>query len=177
MHQQEQEQRLAKEGLLPSPVGYEKLLKEMQETPSPVRRSPVKSSPDLKDARVREIGIPGPFERSFDHAQQIMSTVEKTKPSKQVTLREVNRATEEIITSMSEEGEFVSLEKVKAKLCRQFGRPSLNALGFKRDKDIPALHDLTQLQNKVSITAQQLYFSLKLMTNAQGFGYLCKMNI
>lgn len=169
MHQQEQEQKLANEGLLCSPIGYEKLLKEVQKTPSSVKRTPVQSSPELKAARVREIGTPGPFEKSFHNAQQIMSTV-KTKPSKQVTLLEVNRAAEEIITSMSEEGEFVSLEKVKAKVCKRFGRLSFNALGFKRDKDIPALHDLTQLQNKVSKCATY-------NCNVRYFGYISKTKV
>lgn len=63
---------------------------------------------------------------------------------------EVNKAAEEIITSLSEEGRFVGLEEVKARLCKDFGKSSLIEMGFKTDKDIPALKNLIEMQAKVS---------------------------
>ena len=153
MAQQAQEERL-EEGQPCSPFGSGRnsLNKIMQCTPNSVNKTPIFSSPELKDGRARKIGTPGLFEKSINHAQQIMSTV-KAKPTKNVSIVEVNRAAEGIITSLSEDGQCVSLEVVKAKLCKEFGKSSLSALGFKRDKDIPALHDLIQLQAKVSIIA------------------------
>ena len=149
MEQQAQEERLASEGLPCSPFGSGRSLKEMQGTPSTVKRSQVHSTPELRDFRAREIGTPGPFEKSIDHAQQMMSAV-KTKPTRNASILEVNRAVENIVTSLAEDGQYVSLEVVKAKLCKEFGKSNFNAFGFKRDRDIPALHDLIQLQNRVS---------------------------
>lgn len=149
MQQQEQDERLANDGDHGVSIGYERLLFEVQATPSPVKKKTVHSTPELKDACVRKIG-PGPFEKSFEHAQQLLSTVKPKPATKHLSLVEVNTAVENIITSLSEDGKFVSLELVKAKLCKHFGKESISALGFRRDKDIPALNDLIQLQNKVS---------------------------
>ncbi|XP_068725664.1 uncharacterized protein [Montipora capricornis] len=151
MRQQEQEEKLANETCLPL-NGYEKLLNEMQATPSPGKKVRGNSTPDQLSlgARAREIGTPGPMEKSFEQAQKIMSSVQSS-PSKRVSSTEINTAAKNIIESLSDSGQFVSLEKVKAKLCNHFGRSSWSAFGIKRDKDIAALNDLIQLQNKVSL--------------------------
>lgn len=152
MRQQEEEERLADEASSCPPIGYERLLKEVQVTPSTVKKNARVSSPPeypSHGGRLRKTGTPGPMEKSFEQSQEILSSV-KTTTSKHISPVEVNRAAENIIASLSDGGEFVSLEKVKAKLCKQFGKSSVNALGFKKDKDIPALNDLIQLQNKVS---------------------------
>ncbi len=150
MEQQAQEEKLANESL-PSPrVGYERLLQEL-DTPKAAQRNVFSSPAELKDARVRQVGTPGPLENSINFAyREMVSVTPNAKPSRNISFQEVNRAAEEIITSMAEEGRFVSLEVVKAKLCKEFGKLSLSALGFRRDKDIPALNDLIQLQAKVS---------------------------
>lgn len=160
MKQQAQEETFASEGL-PSPrLGYERLLQET-DTPKTAKGNVSSSPAELKDARVREVGTPGPLEKSINHAHREMASVTpKTKSARNISFQEVNRAAEEIITSLSEEGCFVSLEVVKAKLCREFGKPSLSAMGFKRDKDIPALNDLIQLQAKVS-TCKLVTLSVK----------------
>ena len=149
--QEEEEERLADEASSCPPIGYERLLKEVQVTPSTKKKNARVSSPpeSSHSGRLWKIGAPGPMEKSFEQSQEILSSV-KTTTSKHISAVEVNRAAENIIASLSDGGEFVSLEKVKAKLCKQFGKSSVNALGFKKDKDIPALNDLIQLQNKVS---------------------------
>ena len=151
MRQQEEEEvRLANEAASCPPTGYERLLKEAQVAPSGIKKARVCSPENPSHGgRLRKIGTPGPMEKSFEQSQEMLSKV-KTSTSKHISPVEVNRAAENIIASLSDDGQFVSLEKVKAKLCVQFGKPSVNALGFKKDKDIPALNDLIQLQNKVS---------------------------
>ena len=168
MEQQAQEGKLASGGLpSPSPrLGYDRLLQDV-DTPNTARRNVFSSPAELKDARVREIGTPGPFEKSINQAQHEMGTITgKTRPARNASFQEVNRAAENIITSMSEEGRFVCLEVVKARLCKEFGRSSLGALGFKRDKDIPALNDLNLLQAKVSTCKFNIninYFGIRAM--------------
>ncbi|XP_078347983.1 uncharacterized protein LOC144633073 isoform X2 [Oculina patagonica] len=167
MEQQAQEEKLASESL-PSPnVGYGRLLQEM-DTPKAARGnvSSVSSSPvELKDARVRQVGTPGPLENSINFAyRQMVSVTPNAKSTRNISFQEVNRAAEEIITSMAEEGRFVSLEVVKAKLCKEFGKLSLSALGFRRDKDIPALNDLIQLQAKVSLFVHAYVMSSSIAT-------------
>lgn len=148
--EEEEERRLANEASSCPPIGYERLLKEVQATPSAIKKARVCSPENPSHGgRLREIGTPGPMENSFMQSQEILSKV-KTSTSKHISPVEVNRAAENIIASLSDDGQFVSLEKVKAKLCKQFGKSSVNALGFKKDKDIPALNDLIQLQSKVS---------------------------
>lgn len=150
MEQQAQEENLAPGGLPSLQVGYERLLQEM-DTPKAAQRNVSSSPAELKDARVREVGMPGPLEKSIDHACKEMDSVTpKARSARNISFQEVNRVAEEIITSLAEEGRFVSLEMVKAKLCREFGKSSLSAVGFKRDKDIPALNELIQMQAKVS---------------------------
>ena len=151
MKQQAQEEGNTASGGLPSlRVGYDRLLQEM-ETPIPVKRNVLFSPPELEEARIREVGLPGPFEKSISNAQREMKTITgKEKSVRNASFHEVNKAAEKIITSLSEEGRFVCLEEVKAKLCKEFGRSSLSALGFKKDKDVPALNELIQLQAKVS---------------------------
>lgn len=150
MEQQAQEENQAT-GSLPSPrVGYERLLQEM-DTPKTAQRNVSSSPAELRDARVREVGTPGPLEWSVDRAfKETNSVTPKAKSARNISFQEVNRVAEEIITSLAEEGRFVSLEMVKAKLCKEFGKSSLSAMGFKRDKDIPALNELIQMQAKVS---------------------------
>lgn len=150
MAQQAQEEKLASSGPSTPCLGYDKLLQEI-DTPLAAKRNVLFSPPDLKDARVREVGTPGPLENSIIHAQREMVSIStKAKPTRNVSFHEVNRVAEDIITSLSEEGHFVSLEVVKARLCKEFGKASLTAMGFKRDKDIPALNELIQMQAKVS---------------------------
>lgn len=169
MQQQAQEGKLASGGL-PSPyprLGYDRLLQDV-DTPNTARRNVFSSPAELKDARVREIGTPGPFEKSINQAQHEMGTITgKTRPVRNVSFQEVNRAAENIITSMSEEGRFVCLEVVKARLCKEFGRSCLGAMGFKRDyKDIPALNELSLLQAKVSTCKFNIninYFGVRAM--------------
>lgn len=150
MEQQAQEEKLPSEGL-PSPrLGYGRLLQEM-DTPKAAQGYVSFSPAELKDARVRQVGTPGPLEKSIDNAyREMVSVTPNAKSRRNISLQEVNRAAEEIIASLSEEGRFVSLEMVKAKLCKEFGKSSLSAMGFRRDKDIPALNDLIQMQAKVS---------------------------
>lgn len=148
MEQQAEEEKLALGPSTP-PLGYERLLQQMEMPTAEKRNSPF-SPPDLKGARIREVGTPGPLENSVIRAQMI-SNSPKAKPARNVSFNEVNRAAEDIIASLSEEGHFVSLEVVKARLCKEFGKSSLTAMGFKRDKDIPALNELIQMQAKVSI--------------------------
>ena len=163
MAQQEREERFTNKDLLNSPaVGYGRLLNEMG-TPNTVKRTPVFSSPPLIDARVREVGQPGPFEKSIDHAQHIMSTG-KAKTRRTCSLQEVNKVAEDIISSLSEEGQFVSLEVVKAKICKEFGKLSFHEFNFKRDNAIPALHDLIQLQAKVRICLNIAQMSVNPLT-------------
>lgn len=150
MEQQAQEEKLASSGPSTPRPGYDRLLQEM-DTPIAAKRNVLSSPPDLKDARVREVGTPGPLENSIIDAQREMVSIStKAKPTRNVSLHEVNRVAEDIITSLSEERRFVSLEIVKARLCKEFGKASLTAMGFKRDKDIPALNELIQMQAKVS---------------------------
>lgn len=139
-------EKSANEGPSMPPVGYERSLNEMGRAN---RRALVHSSPQLKASRVREVGTPDPFGKSIDHALQIMST-STPKTRENCSLQDVNRAAEDIITSLSENGKFVSLEVVKARLCQQFGKTNFSAFGFRRDHAVPALHDLIQLQAKVS---------------------------
>ncbi|XP_068715873.1 uncharacterized protein [Montipora foliosa] len=151
--EEEEEERLADDASSCPPIGYERCLKEVQVTPSTAKKNARVSSPPeypSHGGRLRKTGTPGPMEKSFEQSQEILSSV-KITTSKHIPPVEVNRAAENIIASLSDGGEFVSLEKVKAKLCKQFGKSSVNALGFKKDKDIPALNDLIQLQNKVSL--------------------------
>lgn len=155
MEQQAEEEKLAV-GLSTPPLGYERLLQQM-EMPTAEKRNTPFSPPDLKGARIREVGTPGPLENSVIQAQMV-SNSPKAKPARNVSFNEVNRAAEDIITSLSEEGNFVSLEVVKARLCKEFGKSSLTAMGFKRDKDIPALNELIQMQAKVSICIPVCYF-------------------
>ena len=153
MEQQADEERLAAAGSSTPGFGYEKLLEQM-DTPTTAKRSALFSSPDLKGARIREVGTPGPLENSIIDAQrqcEMVSNSPKAKSARNVSLSEVNRAAEDIITSLSEEGHFVCLEVVKARLCKKFGKSNLTAMGFKRDKDIPALNELIQMQAKVSV--------------------------
>ena len=153
MEQQAEEEKLAGAGLSTPSVGYDRLLQQM-DTPTAAKGNALFSSPDPKDARIREVGTPGPLEKSIVHAQRELvssSSSAKVKSVRNVSFDEVNRAAKDIITSMSEEGHFVSLEVVKAKLCKEFGKSSLTAMGFKRDKDIPALNELNQMQAKVSV--------------------------
>lgn len=151
MEQQAEEEELAGAGLSTPRVGYHRLLQQM-DTPTAVKENALFSPPDLKDARIREVGTPGPLEKSIIHAQhEMVSNSPKAKSARNVSLHEVNSAAEDIITSMSEEGRFVSLELVKTRLCKEFGKSSLTAVGFKRDKDIPALNELIQMQAKVSV--------------------------
>lgn len=151
MAQQAEEVRLAGAGSSTPLLGYEKLLQQV-DTPSATKGSALFSPPNLKDARIREVGTPGPLENSISQAQhEIVSNSPKAKSSRNVSLQEVNRAAEDIITSLSEEGHFVCLEVVKTRLCKEFGKSTLAAMGFKRDKDIPALNELIQMQAKVSV--------------------------
>lgn len=151
MEQQAEEERLAGACSSTPPLGYEKLLQQM-DTPTAAKGSSLFSPPDLKDARIREVGTPGPLENSISHAQhEMVSNSPKAKSARNVSLQEVNRAAEDIIASLSEEGRFVCLEVVKTRLCKGFGKSSLTAMGFKRDTDIPALKELIQMQAKVSV--------------------------
>ena len=145
MDQQQREMSTDKDFDLP-PGGYKRLLNEMS---TPKKGMPVLPSAQLNSSRVREVGTPGPFEKSIDHAQQIMDR-NTPKTSRNCSLQEVNRAAEDIISSLSEKGKFVSLEEVKARLCKEFGKTNFSAFGFRRDTAIPALHDLIKLQAKVS---------------------------
>ena len=149
MEQQQREISTNEGSDLPA-VGYERLLNKMN-TP----KMPVLPSPQLNSSRVREVGTPGPFEKSIDRTQKIMGT-NSPKTSKNCSFSEVNRAAEDIITSLSENGKFVSLEEVKARLCKEFGKSNFRAFGFGRDNAIPALHDLIQLQAKVSNCTKSL---------------------
>ena len=151
MKQEAQEEMQLASGGLPSPrVGYDRLLQDM-DTPSPAKRKALFSPPELKETRIREVGTPGPFEKSISHAHHEMNTITgKAKSVRNASFHEVNKAAEEIITSLSEEGRFVCLEEVKAKLCKEFGKSSFIAFGFKKDKDIPALKELIEMQAKVS---------------------------
>ena len=122
-------------------------------TPQPEeeeKRSTVASPVGLNTARVRKLGEPGPFEDSFTKAQEIQASSNRKEPRRNVTLGEVDKTAQNIINSLSEEGSYVSLEVVKAKLCMEFGKSSIKALGFGRDVDIPALQELIKLQAKVS---------------------------
>lgn len=151
MEQQAEEERLAGVRSSTPLLGYEKLLQQM-DTPTAAKKSSLFSPPDLKDARIREVGTPGPLENSISHAQrEMVSNSPKAKSARNVSLQEVNRAAEDIIASLSEEGRFVCLEVVKTRLCKGFGKSSLTAMGFKRDTDIPALKELIQMQAKVSV--------------------------
>lgn len=151
MEQQAEEERLAGVRSSTPLLGYEKLLQQM-DTPTAAKKSSLFSPPDLKDARIREVGTPGPLENSISHAQhEMVSNSPKAKSARNVSLQEVNRAAEDIIASLSEEGRFVCLEVVKTRLCKEFGKSSLTAMGFKRDTDIPALKELIQMQAKVSV--------------------------
>ena len=151
MKQQAEEEKLARAGPSTPCLGYEKLLQQM-DTPTAENGNARFSPPDLKAARIREVGTPGPFERSINLAQhEMVSNSRKAKAVRNLSLHEVNRAAEDIINSLSEEGHFVCLEVVKARLCKEFGKSSLTAMGFKRDKDIPALDDLIKMQARVSV--------------------------
>lgn len=103
-------------------------------------------------ARIREAGTPGPFENSICNAHHVMNTITGGAKSavRNASSHEINKAAEEIISSLSEEGRFVGLEEVKARLCKDFGKLSLIEMGFRTDKDIPALKNLIELQAKVS---------------------------
>ena len=151
MKQQAQEEmQLAIRGS-PSPhTSYDRLLQDMS-TPSPAKRELLFSPPDHQETRLREVGTPGPFEKSISHAHDAMNSItSKGKSVRNATFREINKAAEEIIISLSEKGRFVGLEEVKAALCKEFGKTSLTALGFKKERDIPALKDLIEMQAKVS---------------------------
>ncbi|XP_022793492.1 uncharacterized protein LOC111332406 isoform X4 [Stylophora pistillata] len=104
-------------------------------------------------ARIREVGTPGPFENSICNAHNVMNTITSSEKSAvgTVSSHKVNKGAEEIITSLSEEDRFVGLEEVKARLCRDFEKSSLSDLGFKSDKDIPALKNLIEMQAKVNL--------------------------
>ena len=103
-------------------------------------------------ARIREAGTPGPFENSICNAHHVMNTITGGAKSavRNASSHEINKAAEEIISSLSEEGRFVGLEEVKARLCKDFGKLSLIEMGFRTDKDIPALKNLIEMQAKVS---------------------------
>jgi len=151
MEEQAEEKELASVGPSTPCLGYDKLLQQM-DTPTAAKGHSLFSPSHLKNARIREVGTPGPLENSIIHAQHEMaSNSPKAKAARNGSLREVNKAAEDIITSLSEEGYFVCLEVVKARLCKEFGKPSLTAMGFKRDKDIPALDELIKMQAKVSV--------------------------
>lgn len=150
MRQQEQEYKFEASAF--PPLGNQSLLTEIHGAPSPLNQTRVHFSPEQQChvVHARETGTLGPMEKSFEQAQRIMSTV-NSRSSRQVSVGEINTAAGNIIASLSDMGEFVSLEKVKAKLCLQFGKFHWSGFGFKRDKDIPALDDLIKLQNKVSL--------------------------
>ena len=146
---QQQREISTNEGLDVPPIGYERLLNEKstQRKGTPV----LIPSPQLNPSRVRKVGTPGPFEKSINQAQEITGTITpKTSAGTDCSLQEVNKAAEDIITSLSEKGKFVSLEEVKARLCKEFGKSNFRAFGFRKDNAIPALHELIQLQAKVS---------------------------
>lgn len=144
---QQQREISTNEGLDVPPIGYESLLNGRS---TPRKGTPGHSSPQLNPSRVREVGTPGPFEKSINHAQQITGTITPKTSRTDCSLQEVNKAAEDIITSLSEKGKFVSLEEVKARLCKEFGKSNFRAFGFRKDNAVPALHDLIQLQAKVS---------------------------
>ena len=144
---QQQREISTNEGLDVPPIGYERLLNEKS---TQRKGTPVLPSPQLNPSRVRKVGTPGPFEKSINHAQQITGTITPKTSRTDCSLQEVNKAAEDIINSLSEEGKFVSLEEVKARLCKEFGKANFRAFGFRKDNAIPALHELIQLQAKVS---------------------------
>ena len=148
----EQEQQHILEAYPFPPLRNQSFLTEIQRAPSPLRQTRVHVSPEQQchKAPARETGTLGPMEKSLEQAQRIMSSV-NSRSFKQVSVGEINTAAGNIIASLSDMGEFVSLEKVKAKLCLQFGKFCWSEFGFKRDKDIPALDDLIKLQSKVSL--------------------------
>ena len=149
--QQAEEEMQFAIGGLPSPhAGHERPLPEVN-MPSPAGREHLFLLPKYNETRIREVGTPGPFERSISHAHNEMNSItSKGKSVRNATFREVNKAAEEIITSLSEKDRFVGLEKVKAALCKEFGKTSLSAFGFRTERDIPALKELIEKQAKVS---------------------------
>ena len=150
MEQQAQEEmQLASGGLSTPFAGYGQLLQEVN-TPSPLSRQLLFSPPEHNETRIRAVGTPGPFEKSISHAHDVMNSISKGKSARNASFHEVNKAAEEIITSLSEKGHFVGLEEVKARLCKEFGRTSITALGFRNEREIPALKELIEMQAKVS---------------------------
>ena len=148
----EQEQQHIFEASPFPPLRNQSFLTEIQRAPSPLRQTRVHVFPEqqCQEAPTLETRTLGPMEKSLEQAQRIMSTV-NSRGYKQVSVGEINAAAGNIIASLSDIGEFVSLEKVKAKLCHQFGKFCWSEFGFKRDKDIPVLDDLIKLQSKVSL--------------------------
>ena len=124
---QQQREISTNEGLDVLPVGYERLLNEKS---TQRKGTPVLPSPKLNPSRVRKVGTPGPFENSINHTQQITGTITPKTSRTDCSLQEVNKAAEDIITSLSEKGKFVSLEEVKATLCKEFGKSNFRAFGF-----------------------------------------------
>ena len=148
--QTEEDVQLASGGLPSAHAGYERPLLEVN-APSPAGREHLFSPPKYNETRILEVGTSGPFEKSISHAHDEMNSItSKGKSVRNATFREVNKAAEEIITSLSEKGRFVGLEKVKAALCKEFGKTSLSAFGFRTERDIPALKELIEKQAKVS---------------------------
>ena len=149
--QQQAEEAIQFAGVgLPSPhAGYGRLLQEVN-MPNPAGRELLFSPPEYNETRIREVGTPRPFERSIGYAHDKLNSITSKGKSVRNDFREVNKVAEEIITSLSEKGRFVGLEEVKAELCKEFGKTSLTALGFRKERDIPALKELIEMQAKVS---------------------------
>ena len=148
--QQQAEEAIQFAGVgLPSPhAGYGRLLQEVN-MPNPAGRE-LFLPPEYNETRIREVGTPGPFERSISYAHDKLNSITSKGKSVRNDFREVNKVAEEIITSLSEKGRFVGLEEVKAELYKEFGKTSLTALGFRKERDIPALKELIETQAKVS---------------------------
>ena len=63
---------------------------------------------------------------------------------------EVNILAKQIIGQISDEGQHVSLELVKAKMCENIRVQSLKDMGYKNpDVQIPELKELQRLHSKV----------------------------
>ena len=91
----------------------------------------------------------GPLEESFHAAQNgHIKTTATTR--KKMSPKDVNDLAKQMIEEIADEGRYVSLELVKAKMCKAIGLQNLKLMGYRNpDIDIPELKELQRLHSKV----------------------------